>query len=53
METTLDVSLMHLTEGFKLPSGASRSPDAAWVEKSRIESIAPILTNFCHWLPIF
>jgi Uma2 family endonuclease len=27
--------------GFSLPNGADRSPDVAWIEKSRIEAIAP------------
>lgn len=27
--------------GFKLPSGADRSPDAAWVELSRWEALTP------------
>jgi Uma2 family endonuclease len=29
--------------GFKLPNGATRSPDAAWVKRSRWEALAPEL----------
>ncbi len=39
--------------GFKLPSGASRSPDAAWVERSRIESINPDPNKFLPLAPDF
>ncbi|MGA1476532.1 MAG: Uma2 family endonuclease, partial [Prochlorothrix sp.] len=28
--------------GFTLPNGAIRSPDAAWIEKSRWEAIPPV-----------
>jgi len=27
--------------GFKLPNGATRSPDAAWIERSRWEALSP------------
>jgi Uma2 family endonuclease len=39
--------------GFILPNGAQRSPDVAWVEKSRIESIDPDPTKFLPLAPDF
>jgi Uma2 family endonuclease len=39
--------------GFSLPNGADRSPDVAWVEKSRIEAIAPDPTQFLPLAPDF
>ncbi len=39
--------------GFSLPNGADRSPDVAWVEKSRIESIAPDPAQFLPLAPDF
>jgi len=33
--------LSESSAGFRLPNSAIRSPDVAWVEKSRIESISP------------
>ena len=29
------------TMGFKLPNGATRSPDASWVERSRLAALSP------------
>ncbi len=39
--------------GFSLPNGADRSPDVAWVEKSRIEAIAPDPARFLPLAPDF
>ncbi len=39
--------------GFSLPNGADRSPDVAWVEKSRIEAIAPDPARFLPIAPDF
>lgn len=39
--------------GFSLPNGADRSPDVAWVEKSRIEVIAPDPARFLPLAPDF
>lgn len=39
--------------GFSLPNLADRSPDVAWVEKSRIEAIAPDPTKFLPLAPDF
>ena len=39
--------------GFKLPSGASRSPDAAWVERLRIEAVDPDPGKFLPLAPDF
>jgi Uma2 family endonuclease len=39
--------------GFSLPNGADRSPDVAWVEKSRIEAIAPDPAKFLPLAPDF
>jgi Uma2 family endonuclease len=39
--------------GFILPNGAQRSPDVAWVERSRIESIDPDPNKFLPLAPDF
>lgn len=39
--------------GFSLPNGADRSPDVAWVEKSRIEAITPDPAKFLPLAPDF
>jgi Uma2 family endonuclease len=39
--------------GFKLPNGADRSPDVAWVEKSRIEILNPDPNKFLPLAPDF
>lgn len=39
--------------GFKLPNGATRSPDVSWVLKSRIEAIAPEPDKFLPLCPDF
>ncbi len=39
--------------GFSLPNGADRSPDVAWVEKSRIEAITPDPARFLPLAPDF
>ncbi len=39
--------------GFVLPNGAQRSPDVAWVEKSRIESLDPDPNKFLPLAPDF
>ncbi|PZO43664.1 MAG: Uma2 family endonuclease [Shackletoniella antarctica] len=39
--------------GFSLPNGADRSPDVAWVEKARIETLAPDPANFLPLAPDF
>ena len=39
--------------GFSLPNLADRSPDAAWVEKSRIETLAPDPAKFLPLAPDF
>ncbi|MEL6246889.1 MAG: Uma2 family endonuclease [Cyanobacteria bacterium J06627_15] len=39
--------------GFSLPNGADRSPDVAWVERSRIEAIDPDPTQFLPLAPDF
>ncbi len=39
--------------GFKLPNGANRSPDAAWVENSRIEALKPDPDKFLPLAPDF
>jgi Uma2 family endonuclease len=39
--------------GFKLPNGANRSPDAAWVENSRIELLNPDPNKFLPLAPDF
>jgi Uma2 family endonuclease len=39
--------------GFVLPNGAQRSPDVAWVEKSRIEALNPDPTKFLPLAPDF
>jgi Uma2 family endonuclease len=40
--------------GFVLPSGARRSPDAAWTQKSRIQQLAPAQhERFWHLCPDF
>ncbi|MFH7243592.1 MAG: Uma2 family endonuclease [Spirulina sp.] len=39
--------------GFSMPNGADRSPDVAWVEKSRIEAIAPDPARFLPLAPDF
>ena len=39
--------------GFSLPNEADRSPDVAWVEKSRIEAIAPDPARFLPIAPDF
>jgi Uma2 family endonuclease len=39
--------------GFSLPNGADRSPDVAWVEKARIEALAPDPANFLPLAPDF
>jgi len=40
-DQTLLGELSESSAGFRLPNSAIRSPDVAWVEKSRIESISP------------
>jgi Uma2 family endonuclease len=39
--------------GFSLPNGADRSPDVAWVDKSRIDAIAPDPAQFLPLAPDF
>ena len=39
--------------GFKLPNGADRSPDAAWVKRERIESLNPNPARFLPMTPDF
>ncbi|WP_310488108.1 Uma2 family endonuclease [Chamaesiphon sp. VAR_69_metabat_338] len=39
--------------GFVLPNGAQRSPDVAWVEKSRIEAFNPDPNKFLPLAPDF
>lgn len=39
--------------GFSLPNGADRSPDVAWVAKSRIEDLAPDPARFLPLAPDF
>jgi Uma2 family endonuclease len=39
--------------GFILPNGARRSPDVAWVEKSRIEALDPDPNKFLPLAPDF
>ncbi|MEM1240509.1 MAG: Uma2 family endonuclease [Cyanobacteria bacterium P01_H01_bin.26] len=39
--------------GFSLPNGSDRSPDAAWVQKSRIEAIAADPAKFLPLAPDF
>lgn len=39
--------------GFSLPNGADRSPDVAWVEKSRIAAITPDPAKFLPLAPDF
>jgi Uma2 family endonuclease len=39
--------------GFVLPNGAQRSPDVAWVERSRIEAINPDPDKFLPLAPDF
>ena len=39
--------------GFKLPNGAARSPDAAWVKQERIDAINPDPDNFLPLAPDF
>jgi Uma2 family endonuclease len=39
--------------GFILPNGAQRSPDVAWVERSRIEAIDPDPNKFLPLAPDF
>jgi Uma2 family endonuclease len=39
--------------GFSLPNGADRSLDVAWVEKARIEALAPDPANFLPLAPDF
>lgn len=39
--------------GFSLPNGADRSPDVAWVEKSRIDAIASDPAKFLPLAPDF
>ncbi len=39
--------------GFKLPNGATRSPDVAWVRKTRLEAPAPDPNKFLPLCPDF
>lgn len=39
--------------GFSMPNGADRSPDVAWVAKSRIEAITPDPARFLPLAPDF
>ncbi|MFQ4135303.1 Uma2 family endonuclease [Nodosilinea sp. PGN35] len=39
--------------GFSLPNGADRSPDVAWVEKTRIATLAPDPARFLPLAPDF
>lgn len=39
--------------GFSLPNGADRSPDVAWVQRSRIEALAPDPARFLPLAPDF
>lgn len=39
--------------GFSLPNGADRSPDVAWVQKARINAIAPDPAKFLPLAPDF
>ena len=39
--------------GFKLPNGANRSPDAAWVQRERLEALNPDPAKFLPLAPDF
>ena len=39
--------------GFLLPNGSDRSPDAAWIQKARIDAIAPDPAKFLPLAPDF
>lgn len=39
--------------GFSLPNGADRSPDVAWVDKTRIEALTPDPARFLPLAPDF
>lgn len=39
--------------GFKLPNGAARSPDAAWVKQERLDALNPDPNNFLPLAPDF
>jgi len=39
--------------GFKLPNGANRSPDAAWVKRERLAALNPDPTRFLPMAPDF
>jgi Uma2 family endonuclease len=39
--------------GFKLPNGAVRSPDAAWVKQDRLDALKPDPENFLPLAPDF
>ena len=39
--------------GFKLPSGATRSPDVSWVLRSRLEALSPDPNKFLPLCPDF
>lgn len=39
--------------GFRLPNGAVRSPDVAWVRRDRIEALSPDPTQFLPLCPDF
>ncbi|HIK45816.1 MAG TPA: Uma2 family endonuclease, partial [Leptolyngbyaceae cyanobacterium M65_K2018_010] len=39
--------------GFSLPNGADRSPEAAWVDRSPLEGIAPDPNQFLPLAPDF
>lgn len=39
--------------GFKLPNGATRSPDVAWVKRDRLEAISPDPDKFLPLCPDF
>ena len=39
--------------GFKLPNGATRSPDVSWVRKDRVEALSPDPSKFLPLCPDF
>ena len=39
--------------GFILPNGAIRSPDAAWIEREKVEALSPLSDGFLPLAPDF
>ncbi len=39
--------------GFKLPNGATRSPDVSWIKRSRLEALSPDPNKFLPLCPDF